>query len=98
MQFKPFPIVPLRHIFTAAGDDLIEMAQKLLDLYPLNRCSCTEALQMPYFSNKPAPTIGSKLPMPSTHNTEKIFGEKPHGLKRKLLENIDSSLPKRLQF
>lgn len=97
MQFKPFPIVPLRHIFTAAGDDLIEMAHKLLDLYPLNRCTCTEALQMPYFANKPAPTIGSKLPMPSSY-TEKIVEDKPHGLKRKLLENIESGLPKRLQF
>ncbi|KAH9632828.1 hypothetical protein HF086_005883 [Spodoptera exigua] len=96
VQFKHFPPQQLRHIFSAASDDLIQLMESLLALYPPNRCDCTQALQMPYFSNKPAPSIGSKLPMPS--NISKIEADKP-SLKRKLLENIDGgSLAKRLQF
>lgn len=96
IQFKMFPLVPLRNIFTAAADDLLDVADKMLALYPLNRCNCTEALKMPYFSNKPPPTLGVKLPMPLSF-AQKLPEEKP-SLKRKMLENMDSSLPKRLQF
>lgn len=97
MQFKHLPGTPLEHIFTAASTDLLQLLEKLLALYPLNRCTCSEALQMSYFSNKPAPTIGSKLPLP-TSLTSKGQDEKP-ALKRKLPDNIDSAtLPKRLQF
>lgn len=97
MQFKPMVGTPLRHIFTAASVDLLELLDSLLALHPLSRCTCTEALQMPYFSNKPAPTVGPKLPMPSSFNKDK--DDKP-SLKRKLLENMDSggTIPKRLQF
>ncbi|GBP31584.1 hypothetical protein EVAR_78163_1 [Eumeta japonica] len=96
VQFKQFPAQQLRHIFSAASDDLIQLMEKLLALYPPARCNCTEALQMSYFSNKPAPTVGSKLPMPS--NVTKVESEKP-SLKRKLLEGIDGgSLAKKLQF
>lgn len=97
MQFKPMVGTPLRHIFTAASVDLLELLDSLLARHPLSRCTCTEALQMPYFSNKPAPTVGPKLPMPSSFNKDK--DDKP-SLKRKLLENMDSggTIPKRLQF
>ncbi|XP_013183676.1 cyclin-dependent kinase 7 [Amyelois transitella] len=96
VQFKQFPPQQLRHIFTAASDDLLQLLDSLLSLYPPKRCDCTQALQMPYFSNKPAPTMGSKLPMPSS--ITRMEAEKP-SLKRKLLENIDGgSLAKRLQF
>jgi serine/threonine protein kinase len=47
--FKPQPGTPLPHIFTAAGDDLILLLQKLLSVNPQGRCNCTEALQLPYF-------------------------------------------------
>lgn len=94
--FKPTPKVPLHTIFTAAPNDLLDLCEKMLNLYPLARCTCSEALKMPYFSNKPAPTIGSKLPMPSSF-LQKLPEEKT-SLKRKMLESIDSSLPKRLQF
>lgn len=98
MQFKVFQGTPLRHIFTAASDDLLQLLEKLLALYPLYRCSCTEALNMPYFANKPAPTPGLKLPLPSTMFTSTVAEEKP-SLKRKLLESLDGgTLPKRLQF
>ncbi|XP_059621424.1 cyclin-dependent kinase 7 [Phlebotomus argentipes] len=97
MQFKPMPGTPLRHIFTAAADDLLDLAEKLLALCPANRCTCTEALQMPYFTNKPAPTVGSKLPLP-TSLTQKTADEKPN-LKRKLASSVtEGSVPKRLQF
>lgn len=96
VQFKHFPAQSLKHIFSAASDDLLELLDKLLALHPSNRCDCTEALQMEYFSNKPAPTVGSKLPLPSNYSKAEI--EKP-SLKRKLLENIDGgTLAKRLQF
>lgn len=100
IQFKPYPIIPLREIFTAAGDDLIEVAESMFSLYPLKRCTASEALKMPYFSNRPPPTIGSKLPMPSSSSQINDDDEPRPSLKRKLLELGDNNLPgkKRLQF
>lgn len=96
IQFKPFPGMPLKDIFTAAGDDLLDLIASLLNVNPLERCSCDQALQMPYFSNKPAPTPGPKLPLPMTI---KRHPEEKQSLKRKLLESTDgASLAKRLQF
>ncbi|XP_055844792.1 cyclin-dependent kinase 7 [Episyrphus balteatus] len=96
MQFKVFPGTPLQHIFTAAPDDLIELAEKLLALCPSNRCTCSEALDMKYFSTKPAPSLGSKLPLPQSK--KETVDEKP-SLKRKLLESMEgATLPKKLQF
>lgn len=96
IQFKPFPGTPLKHIFTAAGDDLLDLITSLLNINPLERCTCDQALQMPYFSNKPPPTPGPKLPLPITVQR---FPENKISLKRKLLESIDGgSLAKRLQF
>lgn len=100
VQYKLFPPIPLRDIFTAASDDLLDLANKLLALFPLNRCTCTEALKMPYFSNKPAPSIGSKLPMPASYYAgTKDKEDKQPTLKRKLADTVDGgTLPKRLQF
>lgn len=101
IQFKPSPVIPLREIFTAAGDDLIELADSMFSLYPLKRCTASEALKMPYFSNRPPPTVGTKLPMPSSLLINNDDDEEPRpSLKRKLLDLIDSNLPgkKRLQF
>lgn len=97
IQFKPFPGTPLKHIFTAAGDDLLDLIASLLNVNPSERCSCDQALQMPYFSNKPPPTPGPKLPLPNT--IMKREPEEKPSLKRKLLESLDGgSLAKRLQF
>lgn len=49
VQFKQFPAQQLRHIFSAASDDLIQLLESLLALYPPKRCDCTQALQMTYF-------------------------------------------------
>ncbi|CAB0031957.1 unnamed protein product [Trichogramma brassicae] len=96
IAFKSFPAIPLKDIFTAAGDDLLDLLANLLNINPLERCTCDEALQMPYFSNNPPPTVKSKLPVPNA--IKKQPEEKP-SLKRKLLESSDgASLAKRLQF
>ncbi|KAL6435710.1 hypothetical protein ACFW04_005541 [Cataglyphis niger] len=96
IQFKPFPGTPLKHIFTAAGDDLLDLIASFLNVNPLERCTCDQALQMPYFSNKPAPTPGPKLPLPTTIKRQR---EERPSLKRKLLESTEgASLAKRLQF
>ncbi|XP_067009353.1 cyclin-dependent kinase 7 [Anabrus simplex] len=97
IQFKSFPGTPLKHIFTAAGDDLLELIEKLLSIYPLARCTCEEALQMPYFSNKPYPSPGNQLPLPSS--IRGLLGDSKATLKRKLLDNEEgASQPKRLVF
>lgn len=49
VQYKQFPPQMLRHIFSAASDDLIQLLESLLTLYPPGRCDCTQALLMPYF-------------------------------------------------
>lgn len=65
VQFKAFVGTPLRHIFTAAPDDQLQLLSRCLALNPLERCSCSDALQMPYFANKPAPAAGPTLPLPA---------------------------------
>ncbi|XP_069679877.1 cyclin-dependent kinase 7 isoform X2 [Periplaneta americana] len=97
VQFKMFPGTPMRHIFTAAGDDLLDLLAKLLSVCPLDRCNCHEALQSPYFSNKPAPTQGPQLPLPSS--IRRVNEPERPSLKRKLLEATDgASHTKRLVF
>ncbi|KJH43816.1 kinase domain protein [Dictyocaulus viviparus] len=41
--------INLRHVFTAAGDDLIELLQGCFAYDPLKRFTASEALQCPYF-------------------------------------------------
>lgn len=97
IEFKPFPSIPLKNIFTAAGDDLLEILDALLKLNPIARVNCTECLQMSFFSNKPAPTLGSKLPLPQS--IRKIQNADRPSLKRKLIESMDGgTLAKRLLF
>ncbi|KZS07948.1 Cyclin-dependent kinase 7 [Daphnia magna] len=96
VQFKAFPVIPLRHIFTAAADDLLQLLSRFLALNPAERCTCSEALQMPYFSNKPAPTPGSALPLPASLSQAAIDKS---GTKRKVTDNGEGgSLAKRLVF
>lgn len=97
MEFKPSQSVPLKHIFTAAADDLLAVITGLLALNPNSRKNCTEILKLPFFSNKPPPTYGPKLPLPQSIRKQKDQ-EKP-SLKRKLLESADGgTLSKRLLF
>lgn len=99
-----FPGIPLKHVFTAASDDLLLLAERLLAMYPHNRCSATEALKMEYFSNKPAPTVGHRLPMPVSNGGNNNDDNEEHrpsiNLKRKIEAVAEGvSVPKkRLQF
>ncbi|OXU22572.1 hypothetical protein TSAR_015507 [Trichomalopsis sarcophagae] len=96
IQFKPFPAVPLKDIFTAAGDDLLDLLASLLNINPIERCSCDQALQMTYFSNNPPPTPKARLPLPMAIRCQP---ENKPSLKRKLLEATDgATLAKRLLF
>nr|CAH7741911.1 unnamed protein product [Callosobruchus chinensis] len=97
IDFKPLPSIPLKNIFTAAGDDLLDLIEAMLVLNPIKRKEASECLQMAFFSNKPAPTLGSKLPLPKSIRTIRDL-EKPT-LKRKLLESAEGgTLSKRLLF
>lgn len=98
VQFKPMPAIPFRDIFTASSDDLIEVLEKMLALNPLKRCTCKEALKMPYFSNRPAPTPCSQLPLP-TGNTILITDEYTPNVSTKRKSDNDSvNIAKRLMF
>ena len=67
ISFKYQPGQPLHTIFTAAGDDLLRVLTSMLSMDPNKRCGCTQALKMPYFSNKPAPTPPAQLPKLGGH-------------------------------
>lgn len=98
VQFKPMPPIPFRDIFTASGDDLIQVLEKMLALNPLKRCSCKEALKMPYFNNRPAPTPCSQLPMP-TGNTVMVTGEStPNASTKRKSDNDSVNISKKLMF
>lgn len=95
IEFKPFPPIPLKSIFIAAGDDLLHVLESMLILNPIARKTCSECLKMPFFSNKPAPTLGSKLPLPQ--NVRKMAEIEKPSLKRKLLDAAEGgTLSKRL--
>ncbi|KAK6643978.1 Cyclin-Dependent Kinase 7 [Polyplax serrata] len=98
IQFKPSVGTPFRDIFTAATNDLLDLLSKLLAMCPSERCTASEALQMEYFRNKPYPTPGCQLPLPTSIRSRKQ--EERHTLKRKLMDNAleGMSAPKKLIF
>ncbi|XP_062368716.1 cyclin-dependent kinase 7 isoform X3 [Cinclus cinclus] len=99
VTFKPFPGMPLQHIFSAAGDDLLSLLQGLFTFNPCTRVTATQALKQKYFSNRPAPTPGNQLPRPNC--PAEAAKEQQHALlnlKRKRTEGIDQGLPKKLIF
>ena len=42
VEFKPFPGTPLKDIFTAASDDLLDLLARLLDCNPNCRVSSSQ--------------------------------------------------------
>merc|ERR1719167_2146736 len=96
IQFKQQPGTPLRDIFTAAGDDLLDLMGSLLMLCPLKRCDATTALKSSYFSNKPAPSSGASLPLPANIKQTKKDQEGP-SIKRKFEGSINP-ISKKLVF
>uniref|UniRef100_A0A3B5MN12 Cyclin-dependent kinase 7 n=1 Tax=Xiphophorus couchianus TaxID=32473 RepID=A0A3B5MN12_9TELE len=93
VSFKIFPGTPLEHIFSAAGDDLLELLQGLFTFNPSTRTTATQALKMRYFSNRPGPTPGAQLPRPNS-SVEALREKETVGLKRK----IDAVMKKKLIF
>jgi len=67
VQFKEFVATPLEDIFTAASSDLLALLAKCFHLDPNKRCTCSQALQMSYFTkNQPYPAPPSSLPLPES--------------------------------
>lgn len=112
-EFRFCPGIPLRDIFTAAGDDLIELLQGMFLLNPAKRLDAAQCLRMfilffrifthlelPYFSNDPPPTPPLELPLPQKCKVEQEKALKSGRIgKRKLGDAaIDSKIAKRLFF
>lgn len=95
VQFKPCVGTPLKDIFIAASDDLLDMLQCMLKMDPLQRITAADALKKPYFSNKPYPTPNHLLP--KVGNNRDIIAQCRPSLKRKI-EGEDGGLAKRLVF
>lgn len=96
VQFKPCPGTPLREIFIAASDDLLDLLQGMLTMDPLKRITATQALKSDYFINKPYPTPSHMLPMIGNSKKDVMDQCKP-SLKRKI-EGEAGGLAKRLVF
>merc|ERR1712127_1101465 len=66
VEFKPQYPKPLKIMFSAASNDVLNVLDSMLTLNPSKRCTCREALMMPYFSNAPGPTPIAELPAPTS--------------------------------
>lgn len=98
VSFNECEPIPFENIFTAVKDDMIKLLKTMLVLNPVSRCTCSQALQMPYFSNEPAPTSPQLLPQPSSSNQDTDVSGR---LKRPNLNNSTDKLAptaKRLNF
>uniref|UniRef100_UPI00358EB1CA cyclin-dependent kinase 7 isoform X1 n=2 Tax=Myxine glutinosa TaxID=7769 RepID=UPI00358EB1CA len=101
VAFKPQSGTPLENIFTAAGDDLLELLKGLFNFNPNSRITATQALNMSYFSNRPGPTPGPQLPRA---NCAAEAAKEQHlhltaGMKRKRKEGLeDAGFVKKLVF
>lgn len=84
IKYTEMPLIPLGDIFTAAGDDFIELLNQCLVLDPTKRWIASQALQSAYFSNNPTPTSGLQLPMPRSKK-EKQESDL-HAIKRELFQ------------
>uniref|UniRef100_A0A2K5R7A1 Cyclin-dependent kinase 7 n=3 Tax=Platyrrhini TaxID=9479 RepID=A0A2K5R7A1_CEBIM len=100
VTFKSFPGIPLHHIFSAAGDDLLDLIQGLFLFNPCARITATQALKMKYFSNRPGPTPGCQLPRPNCPvETLKEQSNPALATKRKRTDALEQGgLPKKLIF
>ncbi|CAD5116699.1 unnamed protein product [Dimorphilus gyrociliatus] len=98
IEFKYQEGTPLKQIFTAAGQDLLDLLESMFKFDPLRRCTAAEALKMDYFSSNPQPTANSSLPKPTQpSNVLKEPNIIKPGMKRKL-EPGESDPCKRLLF
>ncbi|CAL8069511.1 unnamed protein product [Calicophoron daubneyi] len=91
VSFEPRPGVPFSQIFTAAGSDLIDLLETLLNLDPDKRGTAKSALASPYFRNKPYPTPDDQLPQPKVNMT--VAGLlRQHEHHRDMLNPLDPGL------
>ncbi|XP_041102539.1 cyclin-dependent kinase 7 isoform X2 [Polyodon spathula] len=99
VSFKMFPGTPLEHIFSAAGDDLLELLQGLFTYNPCTRLTASQALKKRYFSNRPGPTPGPQLPRPNC-SVEALKEQQNTsiGIKRKWDGAEQATLVKKLLF
>ncbi|XP_063819532.1 cyclin-dependent kinase 7 [Pseudophryne corroboree] len=100
VTFKSFPGTPLHIIFSAAGDDLLELLQGLFTFNPCVRYTTSQALKKKYFSNRPAPTPGHLLPRPNC--SVEALKEQQNltlGIKRKRVDGPEQKdIVKKLNF
>ncbi|XP_069079236.1 cyclin-dependent kinase 7 isoform X1 [Pleurodeles waltl] len=100
VTFKMFPGTSLQHIFSAAGDDLLDLLQGLFTFNPCSRLTASQSLRKKYFSNRPAPTPGTLLPRPNC--SVEALKEQQNlalGIKRKITDGADQGGPsKKLIF
>ncbi|KAM4709745.1 cyclin-dependent kinase 7 isoform 1-T1 [Discoglossus pictus] len=100
VTFKSFPGTPLHLIFSAAGDDLLDLLKGLFIFNPCARYTASQALRKKYFSNRPAPTPGDLLPRPNC--SIEALKEQQNitlGIKRKRTEGMDQKdIAKKLNF
>lgn len=97
---------PFSERFSALRQDAIDILESMLKLCPTERCDCTQALNMPYFSSEPFPTAPENLPKPKGDTVdvkESTNGDSKIGLNIKLEPqesdlDIKPSKPKRLKF
>jgi len=93
IMFKPCAGTPFQDIFTAASDDVLQLLESILCFNPLKRCTCSEALQMDYFKNKPYPTPCHEMPRPKSSSVDTYSY-----MDRKRSSDNTTSIPKRLKF
>ena len=72
VKYNEMSGISSEEIFTAASNDLIQLLDWCLTLDPSKRCTATQALKSDYFSNTPAPTPGSQLPLPKTKDEKRV--------------------------
>ncbi|EFO27870.1 CMGC/CDK/CDK7 protein kinase [Loa loa] len=96
ITIKPMPAIPLKSVFTAAGDDLIELIYQCLRFDPNKRWNATQALRSCYFQSMPYACDDCDLPLPSTSRSA-VFKRK----RREYVNNDDDTPTKfrrRLEF
>ncbi|VDM08039.1 unnamed protein product [Wuchereria bancrofti] len=96
ITIKPMPSIPLKSVFTAAGDDLIELIYQCLRFDPNKRWNATQALRSYYFQSMPYACDDCDLPLPSTSRSA-VFRRR-----RREYANDDDGTPtkfrRRLEF
>jgi len=101
VEFKKFPRIPFPEIFSAAGDDLLDLLEQLFSYDPIKRINATDSLKHEYFSNRPPPTPGPLLPQPGgvkKKNDDEVKGIS-NTLKRKQTDANDAhSIVKKIIF